>query len=283
MATLTADVTDVQRTFTVTDPGSPRVGAYYAIEDEVIALAGFCGGGYVGADWVVDETCWYVARGIEGTLAAAHLADATVTEFDVTAGGGGVSNPLTEDLVVGTGGSITGAAGGEFVPGQDVVVTGGSGNAGGAAGAILTVGGGGEEGPPGIITATSGDGQASLSVVGAPAGVIMHATLGDPEVIYALFVAGSVLAQSTGTATDLAISAGEGFTDLPGKSVLINGGGGDDGNDPGASITVGGGDGAGNAGAITFSHAGPVIPLTTPDVQDVIDALVALGLVSQSD
>ena len=27
----------------------------------------------------------------------------------------------------------------------------------------------------------------------------------------------------------------------------------------------------------------PVVPLTTPDAQDVIDALVALGLITQSD
>lgn len=27
----------------------------------------------------------------------------------------------------------------------------------------------------------------------------------------------------------------------------------------------------------------PVVPMTTPDAQDIIDALVALGLVSQSD
>jgi hypothetical protein len=208
MATLTADVTDVQRTFTVTDPGSPRVGAYYAIEDEVVALAGFCGGGYVGADWVVDETCWYVARGIEGTLAAAHDADATVTEFDVTAGGGGVSNPLTEDLVVG----------GNDLHNVSVIYSG-----------------------PGTGGNLGFDGD------------------------------------------DVEFSAGSGAEDIAGGSLYLTGGNGDSGNGPGASITVGGGDGAGTPGAITFSHLGPVIPLTIPTVQDVIDALVALGLVSQSD
>jgi hypothetical protein len=291
VATLTADVTDVQRTFTVTDPGSPRVGAYYAIEDEVIALAGFCGGGYVGADWVVDETCWYVARGIEGTLAVAHLADAEVTEFDVTAGGGGgVSNPLTEDLVIdqfelsnanafdGVGGYVTvggpgvvlaGRSGEEGLPGETAVVRGGNGNDGNDPGASITVGGGDGAGNAGAIAMTG-------------------LALGFNEDVDEL---GQLL-----VTFHVGMVAGGGTTGQQGGDVTIQSGTGDDENDAAASIVLRGGGtgGPGNAGGIEFTNGRlgfygatavtkPLVPLTIPTVQDVIDALVTLGLVSQED
>jgi hypothetical protein len=39
----------------------------------------------------------------------------------------------------------------------------------------------------------------------------------------------------------------------------------------------------GNIGSTADPLVAPVVPLTTPSVQDVIDALIELGLVTQSD
>ena len=75
-------------------PAAPASARRYSIGDELVGLLGYCdgtyqdqGGGAYG--WVPDETCWYVDRGVEGTLAASHAGGAAVTEFDATAGGGG--------------------------------------------------------------------------------------------------------------------------------------------------------------------------------------------------
>ena len=46
---------------------------------------------------------------------------------------------------------------------------------------------------------------------------------------------------------------GDGAAGLTGGSIVISAGEGDDGNDPGASITIGGGSGAGNAGVVTIT------------------------------
>lgn len=40
---------------------------------------------------------------------------------------------------------------------------------------------------------------------------------------------------------------------------------------------------SGTTGKILKAPVKPVVPLTTPDVQDIIDALITLGLVTQSD
>jgi hypothetical protein len=91
MATLTTGISATVRSLEITTPGSPRIGALYRIDDEVIGLVGYCRGIYLevggpGGDfsWDPDETCWYVDRGVQGTLAASHDAGATVEAFDVT-------------------------------------------------------------------------------------------------------------------------------------------------------------------------------------------------------
>lgn len=113
MATLTSGITASQRKITVTTPGSPIVGGYYRIDDELIRLLGYWKGiveGTVAEDdsevvaWAPDTTCWYVERGTDTTPAVAHDAGDTVEAWVVTTSaggeGGGLTNPVTETLTV---------------------------------------------------------------------------------------------------------------------------------------------------------------------------------------
>jgi hypothetical protein len=111
MATLTSGITASQRKITVTTPGSPIVGGYYRIDDELIRLLGYWKGiveGTVAEDdsevvaWAADTTCWYVERGTDTTPAVAHDAGDTVEAWVVTTsaggeGGGGVTITVADE------------------------------------------------------------------------------------------------------------------------------------------------------------------------------------------
>ena len=105
MATLAEAISATSRRLRVSDP-SARIGARYKIGDELVNLIGYWDGVYTDTDvgayaWVPDTTAWYVDRGVEGTQAIAHDAEVTVSEFDVTAGGGATVPALASVLAEG--------------------------------------------------------------------------------------------------------------------------------------------------------------------------------------
>jgi hypothetical protein len=88
MATLASDVSATQQILGVTDPGTPALRSRHVIDDELVEYVGL---------FLSDPARWVVNRGVEGTAAASHSAAATVTAFDVTAGGGGDWDDLAAD------------------------------------------------------------------------------------------------------------------------------------------------------------------------------------------
>jgi hypothetical protein len=109
MATLTSGISVTDSRIRITTPGSPRIGATYRIGDELVRLETFWKGTYQQTEgyvwkWVPDTTAWRVERGAEQTVALSHDAGTAVDEFVVTdiegGDGGGLSNPVTEPLVV---------------------------------------------------------------------------------------------------------------------------------------------------------------------------------------
>lgn len=120
MATLTAAITAAQNTIAVTTPGTPRKGARYQINDELVEFIGPGAGTYREVvsgqwEWDGDEGSWYVSRGAAGTEAVSHSQGVTITEYVPTAGGGlptgweQAGDPA--DVTTNTGRLIVGVAG----------------------------------------------------------------------------------------------------------------------------------------------------------------------------
>jgi adhesin HecA-like repeat protein len=146
-----------------------------------------------------------------------------------------------------------------------------------AAVAAKRAGGGGGGGIPDPVTdpivietaAGSPDSAAALTVVAPTNGDEVAAFLDSLDNQNGVFVGanGDVNISSDGTKTSVTIAS-----QAPGNHSLnvVNG-----------STVFGGGTTLGFYGATAATQ--PVVPMTTPSVQDVIDALVVLGLVAQHD
>lgn len=81
MATLTDNIDASQRLIRVTTPGAAAVGLRFRIDDELLDLSGFD----TTTDWLTrtarktDHEYWLVNRGVGESVAASHLAGATLT------------------------------------------------------------------------------------------------------------------------------------------------------------------------------------------------------------
>lgn len=267
MSTINANMTSSVAWVPLADPVSLEPGSY-TLDSENIEVGGL----HLTNPALVytPPNGRWISRAIGGSTAASHTSGATLTRYypEAPSGGGGVANPLTETLVGGAqsiteldpNASITGADGGVGESGEGIAIAAGSG------GDFTDIGG--------AIILEPGDGAGTGGNVAINGG---YTATGSGTQI----AVGGASADGGG---GFEVVAGGGRADLPGGSVVFAAGTGDDDNDAGAALQLTGGDGAGNPGAITFTNpGGPVVPLTTPGVQDVIDALVALGLVTQSD
>lgn len=147
--------------------------------------------------------------------------------------------------------AIEGADGGTGVGGGQVAIRSGSGNAEANDGASLTLAGGDDGGTGGGVGFSAGSGSGSGG---------------------GSFSVGGGEASNGGNVT---FEAGNGDTSIPGGSVTLTAGFGNDGGDSPASITIGGGTGSGDAGeviivgsTVTFGEggAGTSIQTTANDV-----------------
>jgi hypothetical protein len=264
MVTLAADITASQRRITVADPGSPRIGALYRVGDELVSLIGYWKGiaeeSVAGDDastqaWVPDDTRWRIGRGAEATVAVSHASGAALTEWIVTTstgGGPGGASSLADVLAEGADadGLVITNLGAPVDPDDAATKE----YADGIAGFDPTESGAGAQ--TRTLSLTSTDGQSTQNVLTAAATTAVT----------------NIKAESSGAEAAVNLQpVGEGGS---------------------PAVTVHTVDGIGLDGT-TWLY-GPLIgfygtePIAVPEVpaaplpQDIVDALVALGLVTQA-
>jgi hypothetical protein len=238
VATLTDAISATAAEVAITTPGSPRFGALYQIDDELVRLTRYCE-----AD-EADATCWRVDRGVNGTAPATHAQGATLTEFDVTAGGGGGGLPtgwtqVDETTVEAGGGAL-----------RTIVLQRPDGTSAVSVSAN------------GILAFYFADGQTLAFDVGAVEDSTVWALRDeDGEPIFSLMPA-----YAGGHAL---VFNGERIVYSGNEAMYFDGGGIDMGEYDIENF------------AQLIPHIKPEIP-ATPNAQDVVNALLALGLVTQA-
>jgi len=138
-ATATQTVFDIDTPLNINTYPKP-----YTIDSEVVNVVG---GG--------SATSITVVRGVGGSTAAAHVNGTALTAANAFSGGGGVENPLSSDLLMGTH-FLTGTSAGGAYAGQ-MAIGDSSGNDGGAI--ILNAGYAAAAGDGGGLLLASGQGD----------------------------------------------------------------------------------------------------------------------------
>jgi hypothetical protein len=282
MTTLAANLSDTAMSLrvnaAVTDPAE-----FYQIDDEIIWVAAVSTtiNGSLSPVRYEDDTLWQIKeRGISTTAPASHTSGATVTPLLLGAGGGAggvmvdntVDPPAAVTTLVAPGATI---AGDEATLRRVVVV--------GTADEDVTVGSYGQSPGDGIVTAQLWATTAGLG--GAIASQLANANGdGDAETPSTASTSG------TGNATSgvKAEASGSGNADVTSYAYAETGQA-IAGMKAWRGVVTAGLDAVvdGTSGRLGFNGTTPIekpiVPLTTPGVQDVIDALVAYGLIVQSD